>query len=81
MSHNWGGQQQPIWRKYIALVCLPTPSLNNSSALLEKGAFKCGCASLSYNPAETLLLPLADVRRSPLSPSQALLSAAMAEPQ
>ena len=37
MSHNCQGQQQPIWRKYIALVCLPTPSLNNSPVSLEKG--------------------------------------------
>lgn len=37
MSHNCQGQQQSIWRKYIALVCLPTASLNNSPVLLEKG--------------------------------------------
>lgn len=36
MSHNRQGQQQPIWRKYIALACLPTPSLNNSPVLLGK---------------------------------------------
>lgn len=37
MSLNCQGQQQPIWRKYMTLVCLPTPSLNNSPVLLEKG--------------------------------------------
>lgn len=37
MSPNRQGQQQPIWRKYIALVCLPTRSLNNSPVLLENG--------------------------------------------
>ena len=67
---------------YCSAVFTHTPSLNNSPVLLGKGGLlKWGSASLSYNPAETLLLPLADVRRSPLSPSQALLSAAMAEPQ
>lgn len=35
MSHNCQGQQ-PIWRKCIALPCLPTPSLNKSPVLLEK---------------------------------------------
>lgn len=36
MSHNCQGQQ-PIWWKYIALACLPTPFLNNSPVLLETG--------------------------------------------
>lgn len=67
------------------------PVLNISPVLLEKEAFKCRRASLSYNPAEALLLPLADFHRPPhptplpphsLSISFPLsLSAAMAEQQ
>lgn len=41
------------------------PVLNISPVLLEKEAFKCRRASLSYNPAEALLLPLADFHRPP----------------
>ena len=37
VSHNCQGQQQPIWKRYIALTCLPTPFLYNSPVLLEKG--------------------------------------------